>query len=244
MNNMSQTTMSMMMDMNMTGMTHDHSMHNHSMHDHSMHGSGMGVTMDHSNHMGGGGDMGGHDMHGMDGMDMMHMGNNSDGCGNGMAMFFHTGNCEYILFEGVQTKTVAGMVGACIIVFFLAVLYEGLKVFREYLLKKALVSGSKYQEVTIGANGQSTVSDARIKSSSEVVYQRSFLDTRVTMISGSHLTQTVLHVVQVFVSYCLMLVFMTYNVWLCLAVILGAGAGYFFFGWKRAVVVDVNEHCH
>ena len=64
------------------------------------------------------------------------------------------------------------------------------------------------------------------------------------MISGSHLTQTVLHVVQVFVSYCLMLVFMTYNVWLCLAVILGAGAGYFFFGWKRAVVVDVNEHCH
>ncbi|XP_078324935.1 high affinity copper uptake protein 1-like isoform X3 [Crassostrea virginica] len=247
--------MSMMMDMNMTGMTHDHSMHNH-----SMHGSSMGVTMDHSNHMGGGGDMGGHGMHGMDGMDMMHMGNNSDGCGNGMAMFFHTGNCEYILFEGVQTKTVAGMVGACIIVFFLAVLYEGLKVFREYLLKKALVSGSKYQEVTIGANGQSTVSDARIKSSkglsveykpetkqsvgSEVVFQRSFLDTRVTMISGSHLTQTVLHVVQVFVSYCLMLVFMTYNVWLCLAVILGAGAGYFFFGWKRAVVVDVNEHCH
>lgn len=71
----------MMMDMNMTGMTHDHSMHNH-----SMHGSSMGVTMDHSNHMGGGGDMGGHGMHGMDGMDMMHMGNNSDGCGNGMAV--------------------------------------------------------------------------------------------------------------------------------------------------------------
>ncbi|XP_052720762.1 high affinity copper uptake protein 1-like isoform X5 [Crassostrea angulata] len=213
--NMSSTTMSMMMDMNstgMTGMTHDHHMH------HNSTGMDMGTGHDH-----GSGGMG-HDMgHGM------HMSmNGSDECGNGMAMFFHTGNCEYILFEGVQTKSVAGMVGACIVIFCLAVLYEGLKVLREYLLKRALVSGSKYQEVTIGTKG---LSDPQVKS-------------RLSMVSGSHLTQTLLHVIQVFVSYCLMLVFMTYNVWLCIAVLLGAGAGYFFFGWKRAVVVDVNEHCH
>lgn len=205
----------MMMDMNstgMTGMTHDHHMH------HNSTGMDMGTGHDH-----GSGGMG-HDMgHGM------HMSmNGSDECGNGMAMFFHTGNCEYILFEGLQTKSVAGMVGACIVIFCLAVLYEGLKVLREYLLKRALVSGSKYQEVTIGTKG---LSDPQVKS-------------RLSMISGSHLTQTLLHVIQVFVSYCLMLVFMTYNVWLCIAVLLGAGAGYFFFGWKRAVVVDINEHCH
>lgn len=204
-----------MMDMNstgMTGMTHDHHMH------HNSTGMDMGTGHDH-----GSGGMG-HDMgHGM------HMSmNGSDECGNGMAMFFHTGNCEYILFEGLQTKSVAGMVGACIVIFCLAVLYEGLKVLREYLLKRALVSGSKYQEVTIGTKG---LSDPQVKS-------------RLSMISGSHLTQTLLHVIQVFVSYCLMLVFMTYNVWLCIAVLLGAGAGYFFFGWKRAVVVDINEHCH
>ena len=67
---------------------------------------------------------------------------------------------------------------------------------------------------------------------------------RARMLSGSHVIQTFLHMVQVFVSYCLMLVFMTYNVWLCLAIILGAGLGYFFFGWRRAMVVDMNEHCH
>lgn len=217
-----------MMDMNstgMTGMTHDHHMH------HNSTGMDMGSGHDH-----GSGGMG-HDMgHGM------HMSmNGSDECGNGMAMFFHTGNCEYILFEGLQTKSVAGMVGACIVIFCLAVLYEGLKVLREYLLKRALVSGSKYQEVTIGTKG---LSDPQVKSSDEVLFSRSILDGRLSMISGSHLTQTLLHVIQVFVSYCLMLVFMTYNVWLCIAVLLGAGAGYFFFGWKRAVVVDINEHCH
>lgn len=203
------------MDMNstgMTGMTHDHHMHHNS--------TGMDMGSGHDHGSGGMGHDMGHDMH-------MSM-NGSDECGNGMAMFFHTGNCEYILFEGLQTKSVAGMVGACIVIFCLAVLYEGLKVLREYLLKRALVSGSKYQEVTIGTKG---LSDPQVKS-------------RLSMISGSHLTQTLLHVIQVFVSYCLMLVFMTYNVWLCIAVLLGAGAGYFFFGWKRAVVVDINEHCH
>lgn len=216
-----------MMDMNstgMTGMTHDHHMH------HNSTGMDMGSGHDH-----GSGGMG-HDMH-------MSM-NGSDECGNGMAMFFHTGNCEYILFEGVQTKSVAGMVGACIVIFCLAVLYEGLKVLREYLLKRALVSGSKYQEVTIGTKG---LSDPQVKSSNGISIDYKPKENQsigLSMISGSHLTQTLLHVIQVFVSYCLMLVFMTYNVWLCIAVLLGAGAGYFFFGWKRAVVVDINEHCH
>ena len=51
--------------------------------------------------------------------------------------------------------------------------------------------------------------------------------------------------VQIVLSYCLMLIFMTYNVWLCLAVALGAAIGYFMFGWKKTVVVDVGgEHCH
>ena len=51
--------------------------------------------------------------------------------------------------------------------------------------------------------------------------------------------------VQIVLSYCLMLIFMTYNVWLCLAVALGASIGYFMFGWKKTVVVDVGgEHCH
>jgi len=49
---------------------------------------------------------------------------------------------------------------------------------------------------------------------------------------------------QVVLSYVLMLIVMTYNVWLCLAVILGAGSGYFFFGWKKSLVVDITEHCH
>lgn len=67
---------------------------------------------------------------------------------------------------------------------------------------------------------------------------------RTRLISRGHLIQTFLHMLQITVSYLLMLVFMTYNTWLCLSVVLGAGFGYFLFGLKRLTSIDVNEHCH
>jgi copper transporter 1 len=62
--------------------------------------------------------------------------------------------------------------------------------------------------------------------------------------SKGHIIQTLMHMLQITVSYLLMLVFMTYNSWLCLSVVLGAGLGYFLFGLKRLTTIDVNEHCH
>lgn len=59
-----------------------------------------------------------------------------------------------------------------------------------------------------------------------------------------HLVQTLMHLVQVTLSYSLMLIVMTFNVWLVLAVVLGAAVGYFFFGWIRQRSIDVAEHCH
>lgn len=64
------------------------------------------------------------------------------------------------------------------------------------------------------------------------------------MMSAMHAFQTCLHIVQITLSYFLMLIFMTYNIWLCIAVVLGAAVGYFLFGWKKSVIVDVTEHCH
>ena len=62
-----------------------------------------------------------------------------------------------------------------------------------------------------------------------------------------HILQSVLHVVQVGISYLLMLVTMTFNVWLFLAVIFGAGVGYLIFAKSRHImgnIREMNEHCH
>ncbi|KAJ8300572.1 hypothetical protein KUTeg_022091 [Tegillarca granosa] len=103
----------------------------------------------------------GHGMNNMGGMDHnmnMNM-NGSDSCGMGMMMmYFHTGYCEYILFEAIRTTKVAEMIGACIVIFVLAALYEGLKVLREELLRKSLLQ-SKYttKSLTIPANSKENI---------------------------------------------------------------------------------------
>ena len=60
-----------------------------------------------------------------------------------------------------------------------------------------------------------------------------------------HVFQAVLHTVLVFISMCLMLVFMTFNTWLCVAVCAGAGVGYLLFGrYRHSSTDDSEEYCH
>ncbi|XP_051552168.1 high affinity copper uptake protein 1-like [Myxocyprinus asiaticus] len=148
-----------------------------------------------------------------------------------MQMTFYLGykNVE-LLFAWLVINTPGEMAGACIGVFLLAVFYEGLKIGREVLLRRNQVN-VRYNSMPVpGADG--TI----LMETHKTVGQR--------MLSVAHLLQTVLHIIQVVVSYFLMLVFMTYNGYLCIAVAAGAGFGYFIFSWKKAVVVDITEHCH
>ncbi|KAL2100356.1 hypothetical protein ACEWY4_004750 [Coilia grayii] len=146
-----------------------------------------------------------------------------------MTFYFGCKNVE-LLFAGLVINTPGEMAGACIAVFLLAAFYEGLKIGREFLLRRNQVN-VRYNSMPVpGADG--TV----LMETHKTVGQR--------MLSLAHLLQTVLHIIQVVVSYFLMLVFMTYNGYLCIAVAAGAGVGYFLFSWKKAVVVDITEHCH
>ncbi|XP_072287500.1 high affinity copper uptake protein 1 isoform X2 [Pyxicephalus adspersus] len=152
------------------------------------------------------------------GMHMMHM-----------TFYFGYENVE-VLFTGLVINSAGEMAGAFVAVFLLAILYEGLKIARESLLRKSQVS-IRYNSMPVpGPNGTT------LMETHKTVGQQ--------MLSIPHIFQTFLHIIQVVVSYFLMLIFMTYNAYLCIAVAAGAGTGYFLFSWKKAVVVDITEHCH
>ncbi|KAM9734630.1 high affinity copper uptake protein 1 [Menidia menidia] len=159
-----------------------------------------------------------------------HGGDHGGGHG-GMAMTFYFGcsNVE-LLFTGLLINSPGEMVGACVGVFLLAVLYEGLKIGRELMLRRSQVN-VRYNSMPLPAADGSMLTETH-----KTVGQR--------MLSPGHFLQTLLHIIQVVVSYFLMLVFMTYNGYLCIAVAAGAGMGYFLFSWRKAVVVDITEHCH
>ncbi|XP_003965646.2 high affinity copper uptake protein 1 [Takifugu rubripes] len=148
-----------------------------------------------------------------------------------MAMTFYFGyhNVE-LLFSGLVINSPGEMVAACIGVFLLAILYEGLKIGREVLLRRSQVN-VRYNSMPLPGSDGTVLMETH-----KTVGQR--------MLSPAHFLQTFLHIIQVAVSYILMLVFMTYNAYLCIAVALGAGMGYFLFSWRKAVVVDITEHCH
>ncbi|XP_034119144.1 high affinity copper uptake protein 1 isoform X2 [Drosophila albomicans] len=165
-----------------------------------------------------------------------HAGGTGTGMEHMMSMAFHFGYNETILFSWWHIETVAGLVGSMIAIFLLALLYEGLKYYREYLFWKTY-NLLEYRPVT---GPQRNPEAPRMPPAAAAAPS----PVQPTMLSINHLYQTLLHVLQVTLSFLLMLIFMTYNVWLCLMVVLGAGIGYFLFCWKKSVIVDVTEHCH
>ncbi|XP_045761131.1 high affinity copper uptake protein 1-like isoform X1 [Maniola jurtina] len=162
--------------------------------------------------------------------------------GHTMSMTFHGGFVETILFSWWNVTEVGEFIGSFFAIFALAVLYEGLKYYRKHLLWKTY-TGLQYCAVAPPDKG---VANICAPDEPQVIQTLPHtLERNVpTMMSVAHGWQTVLHGVQVLVSYMLMLVFMTYNTWLCAAVVLGSATGYFLFGWRESVVVDFTEHCH
>jgi solute carrier family 31 (copper transporter), member 1 len=134
----------------------------------------------------------------------------------------HFGACETILFSSWVANTAAKFAVAFIAIFILAILYEGLKYYREKWFNEKLQS-------ELARNGTLLKSDQT---------------WRAVLLDKHHLAQTAMHLLQVTISYILMLIIMIANVWLCLAVVLGACCGYFLFGWVRQNAIDVTEHCH
>ncbi|XP_050303990.1 high affinity copper uptake protein 1-like [Anthonomus grandis grandis] len=136
--------------------------------------------------------------------------------GGGMAMYFTFSTSATILFKQWKVHTVGGFAGSMVAVFALAFLYQALKFYRSYLLLGAAQIRNKNQ-----ASG-----DVRF--------------TELNIMSKSHLIQTLFHGIQAIISYFLMLIFMTYNGGLCIAVVLGLVCGYFVFGWKISIG---DDHC-
>lgn len=211
------------------------------LHDHNAH---MGHDMSGASSSNGGGGGGGHN-HGMMGDDDM------------MYMYFHGGISDTILFDFWRPKSLIIFLLSCFILFISAALYEGLKLLREKLIRNEINRlAQDYDKEQASQkeglnNNESLLFNNNNNNNTKPIDEATITETKVKifqnrsrLLSRGHLIQTFLHMVQVTLSYLLMLVFMTYNSWLCLSVVLGAGLGYFFFGYKRMTTIDSNEHCH
>lgn len=118
--------------------------------------------------------------------------------------------------------------GATLGFFLLAIFYEALKYYREVLL---IQSHETRKRIVKDSNGQLITTTVR-------------LSVKDQMLNVPHFVQTFLHLLQVFISYILMLIVMLCNMWLIIAICIGAAVGYFTFGWLRKITFMENDCCH
>ncbi|CDS13948.1 hypothetical protein LRAMOSA06121 [Lichtheimia ramosa] len=131
-----------------------------------------------------------------------------------------------IVFEWWHIRTAYGFWGSCLVVFAIAAGYEFLRVKSNNIDQLWYEARAKRGEQGLLANDGPLLRG-----------QSPRLTTQQEIIRSS------LYAVLVGISFWLMLVFMTYNGYLMLSVVLGAGVGHFAFG-QGQLTADRSIQCH
>ena len=143
-----------------------------------------------------------------------------------MQMTFYISKKVTVLFEVWDIKTTSGIVLTSLFWFIAAVLYQGLKYLRSYINQtvKSRESTGLLNRVLRGGYGAIDETD-----------EAGSVNWKL------HSLQTFLQVVQTGFGYLLMLVVMTFNFWLFIAVLIGDGVGYLIF---QRHSFDNSDHCN
>ncbi|XP_035667848.1 probable low affinity copper uptake protein 2 isoform X1 [Branchiostoma floridae] len=147
-----------------------------------------------------------------------------------MPMSFYWSNQAIILFDGWSVQDATGMAFSVIGIICAGALFEGVKRLVGWVGKG---KGMLVNRDT-GDTSDPEERTPLLKSPPDVALtrKRKHMSHNAVLCRSRlryHLAQSLLHVLQVVLAYCLMLVVMTYNGWLAIAVFLGAGLGYFVF---------------
>ncbi|XP_022252381.1 high affinity copper uptake protein 1-like [Limulus polyphemus] len=151
---------------------------------------------------------------------------------------------ENLLFKGLGSSTVGGFVGLCVGVAIFTVFYESVKLLRHYLTQRLRRSSSESATVSRCSSRESEAN----KSEDAPLVHRRFFDVLTSLWLRYHLIQTVLHMVQVVMGYMVMLVIMSFNIWLCLSVLIASFLSYhlfsvYIFNQPLLVPVEVVNKC-
>ncbi|XP_064116292.1 high affinity copper uptake protein 1-like isoform X1 [Macrobrachium nipponense] len=147
---------------------------------------------------------------------------NSSPNNNKMHMSYYLSSTVYdFFFKGVNVTTTWGMVSLCLGLMSLSVVMEGFKVARSQLMKLS-------QSRRLGTSRYGPSERSPLIVSQSVLARRNeklLFGRRVRF----HILQTFLHLIHLTIGYLLMLAVMSYNGYFTIAVVGGAGIGYYCF---------------
>ncbi|PYH69014.1 low-affinity Cu transporter [Aspergillus vadensis CBS 113365] len=193
-----------------------------------------------------------HSMHGM--MDMDHGHDHGDmdmgdgQCSMNMLFTWSTKNL-CIVFPQWRITSTWSLLGSLIVIVLLTAGYEGIRQLtrrfeaaharRLSAYSTVAVGGSEVHDDSATANVPSSQTLPAPNTGSPLVVGR---DSRRTVEQRGKITMAALYAVQVFYSFFIMLLFMTYNGFVMLAVAVGAFVGYLAFGDNTSASKTVACH--
>ncbi|XP_038230817.1 probable low affinity copper uptake protein 2 isoform X2 [Dermochelys coriacea] len=132
-------------------------------------------------------------------------------------MYFYFSDKVVLLFDFWNVHTPAGMVLSVLVVLLLTVLYEAIKISKTKLLRRLILA----IPTTLS---QESCREPETESINSNLGQQNTTSERWFLY---HISQSLLHVVQVVIGYLVMLMVMSYNTWIFLGVIVGSALGYY-----------------
>jgi len=134
-----------------------------------------------------------------------------------------------IIFRSWHVSSISFFIGSCISIVLLGIFYEYLRVFQRKIdCRAALMLKSKGKgKPTSGRNSPEDSEDSGLLTGRKLL-RGSLTGTPVPPII--RISRALLYGVTVFLSFFLMLIFMTYNAYLIAAVVIGASLGHYIFG--------------
>ncbi|KAL4953011.1 Ctr copper transporter family-domain-containing protein [Aspergillus filifer] len=203
------------------------------------------------------------EMHHMDmGMDHGHHGGHGDmdmgdsQCSMNMLFTWSTKNL-CIVFSGWRVNGALSLLGSLVVIVLLAAGYEGIRqVTRQYEIaharrlsafSAAVVGGNEIADEAGAATPESEQAPESENQAHAYVHNGSSRllvgsDNRRAVERRGKITMAALYAVQVFYSFFIMLLFMTYNGFVMLAVAVGAFVGYLAFGENMSAAKSVACH--
>jgi len=162
---------------------------------------------------------------------------------SGSSGLLHFGSREYVLFSFWKVGSTMGMIGSILMVILIAVLHEaiiGLRFFldREILLSSADAHNSQTSShrsreslvyVNEPANSTQRTGQSTASSDSQAGAARILLRHLRRVFSGQRMLQALLYAIQWTLFFILILIVVTFNVWLIVAAIWGKAIGYLVF---------------
>jgi len=156
-----------------------------------------------------------------------------------------------IVFRSWHVTSTASLIGSCIAIMALGVLYEYLRAFSKSLdtrIALALVASGKGKRSASGVrSGRSSPEEDAGLMTGRRMFKIASTGTPVPFLL--RVLRAVLYGATVFLSFFLMLVFMTYNAYLIFATVFGAALGHFVFGGTINIDALLSEEsksmaCH